>query len=256
MKKHLLCCLAIVAIMLTTSSAMADVLVPNTAYDLYMVGYTSLGTNNAAMLEYDFYNDAAANGYTADYGYSPNAVSTYTKGGVTREFFYSFCLEKNITISSKTNYNGVLNETGQYTTTENNEDYISIGTAWLYYQFATGQLSGFEYSSKNDITALQHAIWFLENEVTPFPSSVNNEFYNLAVAEFGAAAATNYNLSQDFYNGDFKYTVYALNITKLNGADTQDGLFMTRSAVPEPTTILIWGIGICLAAVGYRRFKK
>ena len=258
---RLLCCLTIAAIAMTTSTAMADLLVPNTAYDLYVPGYTSLGTNNAAAIKYDFKNDVAADAYTATYGYSSDAVGTYGTAG--REFFYSFCVEKSKSIG-KGNYLGTLNETGAYTTTQDTVDYISVGTAWLYYQYATGQLSGYDYTNaygqlKSDITALQHAIWYLESEIDATKLAAGGtEFYDLAVAQYDATSVTdNYTLAQDFYDNDAKYTIYTINIENTDGTgDKQDALFMTKSAVPEPTTFLIWGIGICLAAFGFRRFKK
>ena len=48
-----------------------------------------------------------------------------------------------------------------------NPDPISRGTAWLYLQFATGNLQGYNYTGPNgnlSAGALQDTIWWLEGE--------------------------------------------------------------------------------------------
>ncbi|HEY3754537.1 MAG TPA: hypothetical protein VGL42_00145 [Opitutaceae bacterium] len=74
-----------------------------------------------------------------------------------------------------------------------NDEALSQGTAWLYAQFATGQLSGYDYADSdksnsrlNDASALQQALWYFQGE-TYLPSDPT--FVNLALARFGSTSA-------------------------------------------------------------------
>jgi hypothetical protein len=108
-------------------------------------------------------------------------------------------------------------------------DPISIGTAWLYSQFAAGALEGYSYTPglgrMQSASALQSAIWWLEEETGGNPSS---PFVTLAVNALGLDAAS---LKSDA-NGAFN--VRALNLE--SGGTTQNMLMTV--AVPEPSTVI------------------
>lgn len=130
--------------------------------------------------------------------------------------FGSFCLEYNepfdpgdifdYTIASYANAGGVGGQTSP------GQDPISIGTAWLYMQFATGNLGAvassagksFSYSSTLDLRNLQRAFWFLEDEGQ---GSLTNNYVQLVIGNFATL-----DVAKEHANG--AYGVAVLNITK------------------------------------------
>ena len=105
--------------------------------------------------------------------------------------FQTFCIEENEYIypnapHSATISNGAING-GIGGKIKNGTDPISIGTAWLYYQFAKGTLKDYDYADtgvgrKVSAAALQNTIWWLEGEAsTPdnvFYTAIKNQFIN------------------------------------------------------------------------------
>ncbi|SEM09807.1 VPLPA-CTERM protein sorting domain-containing protein [Syntrophus gentianae] len=126
-------------------------------------------------------------GTTADIK-QQNPLSSETQQGT----FQSFCLEKDeylytgatyaVTISNSANGGGKNTNSG---------DPISLGTAYLYSNFAKGTLSGYNYSYESQretsAAALQHAIWYLENEETYADAGgTSNIFLNAVISQFGS----------------------------------------------------------------------
>jgi hypothetical protein len=68
---------------------------------------------------------------------------------------------------------------------------LSVGTAWLYAQFATGKLANYDYVDSSsrylDAGLLQEAIWTLQNNQTwgSYPAGTGNTFYNEALSALG-----------------------------------------------------------------------
>jgi len=72
---------------------------------------------------------------------------------------------------------------------------LSQGAAWLYYQFATGQLAGYDYVGGTTTVALQNAFWYLTNNgVAP------NSWSALAATQFGGYGTPS--TSGALFNGD------------------------------------------------------
>lgn len=183
-------------------------------------------------------------------GYVP--TTTEVVGQTTA--FRSFCLEKNeytltgeldVEISGKA-YKGGLNTVNQPP-----GDPISKGTAWLYSQFARGQLSGYNYVKDDparDTQAglLQEAIWALEGEIS---APANNPYYNAAIAPAVGGTAD----APLGYLG-----VYALNITTTQAGQEPYRQDMLYYAVPEPSTYLagLGAVGLLGASAVRRRMAR
>jgi hypothetical protein len=169
--------------------------------------------------------------------------------------FQTFCIEGNEFISRGTTYNAVLNTSavaGGYA--GGNPDPISRGTAYLYYQFASGTLKGYYYGDYGDnridsARDLQLMIWWLEGESTNF--NKNNIFYKLLLNDLG--------WDEGEMKGDNNgaYGVMAMNLT-LNGGRHQDLLIRTSEPLrtPEPFTLLLLGLGLIGVAGIRRKFKS
>ena len=135
----------------------------------------------------------------------------FSDGTTTTATFQTFCVEAtggeyillNHQFIAALNTNAVAGGTGNPL---GPGDPISVGTAYLYYQFAKGNLSGYNYTGGTsarlaDAAELQQAIWYLEGEI-PDPGS--NSFMTLVNGLFADPFADN-NLNQ--------YPVMALNLT-------------------------------------------
>ena len=138
------------------------------------------------------------------------------------QYFQTFCIQSTVYFTPGVNYSLTLTSSG-----------ITLGTAWLYSQFAAGTLSGYDYSyglvsgayaRANDANLLQQAIWGFQGQAGGANSSSGNVFYNAAVTEFGSVAA-----AEAAANGAYGV------VEDLDLADAQNQLVITA---PEPASIL------------------
>ena len=160
--------------------------------------------------------------------------------------FITFCLQRTEYIDfSHTFVVGGVNEYAMTDPVANGgnaqgRDYISSQTAYLYTMFRQGILTGYDYGvgSGHTLSAnrLQNAFWMLENELA---MDLTNPFVQLANQAVSSGAWSGI--------GD----VRVLNLYFGNGTEAQDQLALVP--VPEPTSLLLFGSGIGLAAV--RRFR-
>jgi hypothetical protein len=151
----------------------------------------------------------------------------------------TFCIETmedftpgdtyNVTISQDIMFDGGLFPSGEP---------ITMGTAWLYSQFAAGTLNGIDepydytYGSGRVATAgdLQQAIWYLQNEQPLTGNGADGTaFYDAAVAALGA----NINNPSDGAYGVVALNLWVPNQDDSNGAASQDQLMI----VPEPDDV-------------------
>jgi len=172
----------------------------------------------------------------------PVSLGEYADG------FESFCVERNERIRFRNLYYVDITEcaveggrAGQ-DPPGSNQDPLDPRTAYLYTQFITRSLAGYNYpddpswgySRKDSADALQYAIWYLEDEITSKPGGLAGDF--LSDAETANWSDIGYVRVMNVY-GDEDLTCHR-----------QDQLVMI---VPVPGALLLCGVG--LAGVGFLR---
>lgn len=176
------------------------------------------------------------------------SASTKNLGG-TQKTFQTFCIEEAEYIYPNTVYSATISNgavSGGVSGAISGIDPISIGTAWLYYSFAQGTLSGYDYTDSgraSSAAALQSTIWWLEGEAAD-PTNTNI-FRKAVIEKYGSNAMTDnngtipvavLNLWAEGHAGDLNYR-------------RQDQLIVTHT--PVPAAIWLFGAGL-LSLVGVR----
>ena len=202
-------------------------------------------------------------------------ASTRGGGGTANYTFYSFCA--NGAIGATASGNAKLSYDSATGLSKNaNGGVLTVGAAYLYSQYATGQLAGFDYASlpqtgtrgASDAPLLASALGTLmTGNVTSITNAASSNKYLAAMLQYRTADywATAYNLNQRYDEiGD--YAVFIMNITNSSGQSTQDFFYVAKAnlggggdQVPEPATLLLWSLGsVGVAGVGYcrKRCKK
>jgi len=166
----------------------------------------------------------------------------------------SFCMEHGEYIYSNTTHSvtlsggAILGGVGSY-------DPLSIGAAWLYYQFAKGTLAGYNYlagtdaeiaARKDSAIALQNTLWWLEGEATD--PGAGNLFRNAVLTAFGSAANA---------MADNNFNLYPVLVANLwENGHTGDMNFLRQDvlvlATPIPGAFFLLGTGL-IGLVGIRR---
>jgi hypothetical protein len=193
--------------------------------------------------------------------YSLYATATKDQAS-SKPNFQSFCLEKNEYVYPWATYNAALNTAAVAggVAPSPQPDPVSVGTADLYWRFATNDWVGTNWNSSGDIsynytpgasrlasaTDLQNAIWYLEQEIGTI--AVGNNFYNYVAWKYGAPG-TGFDQGAAADNAG-RFAVMALNLTD-NAGRAQDML----TVVPIPPAVFLLGSGF-LGLVGIRRWRK
>jgi len=201
--------------------------------------------------------------------YHSYALSTTITSGVYQPCFSTFCVEPNSpsVLSGKAKLSFT---DGNSTRVTNGNNAVSVGTAFLYQQFATASFSSslFEYTNQ---TQRAEDYFLLRDTLQALMSPqdildwTSNKFYDYLLGINGSAEYWT-----DIYNPGERYTeigdyaIFVMNITKSDGTgECQDFLYiakadysMTHPDVPEPTTILLWTMGVGAFGLGYRHRKS
>lgn len=159
--------------------------------------------------------------------------------------FQTFCLEANEHFTPGKAYVAVMNDraiagggNAYHAAVTPGADILSLGTTWLYRQFAQGTLPGYTYAYGAGRVAsalvLQEAIWGLEDEI---PLNLANPYVIAAYGAFVDPLA-------DAPAG--AYGVSALNLTLKDGTLKQDVLVFTTPDGGASVALL----GVALATLG------
>ena len=228
--------------------------------------------------------NSALETYVLD-NYSSKAEATLKNG---TKGFETFCIEVNETFSPGTTYNAAISST---VSPGGPDTYITLGTAYLYSEFAQGDLSGtvgsltvsYDYgsltSAGRELSAdeLQDAIWYLQGEITTngdiatgLKSEVSN--INTTLYKFNASTDPFVLLAEEELehstnaaalaaiecNANGAYNVLALDLSCTNNnSPAQDQL--VYCPVPEPGTVAAGGlllIPLVLSALRTLRKKE
>jgi hypothetical protein len=209
---------------------------------------------------------AGAWGYPVDVGdtikiYHGNGTTNggewlVKKADGTTYLFTTFCVERNEYLSLGNPFivgdisNQAMRGGMNILPTDPPGDPLSDDTKWLFWHYTQGDLddlvAGYTNGTNAGADALQRAIWLLEEEITWTSDALANKL----VAAAGANSA------------GFFEDVAVINLTYPNGCNAQDLLVAGEpyvppqdEPVPEPSTILLTGLGILGAACLGRRRK-
>jgi hypothetical protein len=174
-------------------------------------------------------------------------VSSTSGQGGTGNTFQTFCVEEqeyvypNTTFDVKLNADAVMGGTGS-------SDPISRGTAWLYHEFQSGTLTGYEYGNggvgrHQSAQDLQNAIWYLEGE----GGSLTAAYTAKLVGQFGSIAK-----AMEDNNG---YPVMALNLYA--EGHLGDPRYLRQDmlvCVPLPASVLLVVFAVGAAGRKLRQF--
>jgi hypothetical protein len=179
-------------------------------------------------------------------------VATLQVGAKTG--FETFCIEDGVEFQVGQTYKFT-----EGTAIQQTGGTLSAGAAWLYMEFATGQLSGYDYTNAanrlQDAGELQAALWYLQGEPADGGDAYNgvgglggDPFTNLAVAAFGNSLSA----AEAGVTSSTTFGVQVMELTNNDGAIAQDQLIYT--AVPDTaTTLLLLSVSLVALALFKRR---
>jgi hypothetical protein len=205
---------------------------------------------------------------------SAGVPAGYASTTSTSSTFETFCVQNLVFINTGTPYSSSEAQTTGNSTVQGGLA-LSEGVAYLYYQFATGNLSGYDYANNQsnntritDAGELQTAIWYFMGESSGipsgWPSTSGNQFITLAENFLGNGNATLGATDAGLANGSGG-TNYNVSILQLSGSGgvVQNQLILggnnpgtgNNQSVPDGgLTLAMLGLG--LAGLFYVNFQR
>ncbi|MDR1958659.1 MAG: hypothetical protein LBQ54_06405 [Planctomycetaceae bacterium] len=202
---------------------------------------------------------------TAPSGSAPSLAAYTGHNTASGTAFSTFCIEGHEPVSTAVSQYGRLNYNTNGTTQTSIGNVVTNGVAWLYQQFATGQLSNFAYTGANrdaDFVELQNAMYIMIGENHSGLTAGNNKYVSQMLASNTVDYwLQNYQVGSNV-NGDTDgYAVFAVQMQQSNGSSMQDFLYLAKvsnnpaETVPEPAALLFWTFG-SLGVMGVSVFRK
>ncbi len=205
-------------------------------------------------------NGSNGGAYTASHFGTSLTTESYSALVATATSFETFCLEPTEYFNAGSTYDftiasfafGGANE--HVSRNIGPGDQLSLGTTWLYSQYAQGLLAGFDYTAagrKASNLTLQRAFWYLEDDYS-YGDPLTNTFLSLVSGQFGSVAAAQANAA------DGAYGVWALNLTSTTGGAVtqhQSQLYYHVTSVSDETaTLALFGAAFTGLMLLRRRF--
>ena len=254
--------LAVVLTCINCGLARADLTPSEIVAQFNGLGSNGWSFNSGASTE-RYFSSTNAN-YTPDLSaYHANARGT----GSNR--FLTFCVEPNSgsvasTGTAKLNFSG-----GNSTRVSYDNKAVSVGTAFLYKQFATGAFSSNLYNYTNasqrssDYSTLLSTLRALMSPQGSLNWSSNKYLAYLLTINSSQSYWTGvYNPGQ-YYDEIGNYAIFVMNVRNANGTgEYQDFLYISKAdygkggEVPEPATILLWTLGMGAFGIGHYRKRN
>jgi len=211
------------------------------------------------MFSYGFRDEANVSQY-GNYGFADTSgyAQGVTGGG---NFFRTFCVQPNII--ARDHMEATLNyENGRSSTTDGY--HLTIGAAYLYSRFAAGTLDGYDYDNISSRSGSSNELLSAIRDLMGISTErwTSNEFLSrlLSITNDRNFWTQAYDPNR-YYDIIGNYSVFVMNNREIGtGNDGQDFLYMAKthssSEVPEPATVLLWGLVGAFQAVKRRRKNK
>jgi hypothetical protein len=233
-------------------SITATVAMANTV-TLYQGNYSySVGGEFTAVTSQNFLGD----GYVSS--------TEQVAGGQTG--FQTFCIETGVDFTPGTPYTYTLgNSTAPDSGAAGSGLNLSVGTAYLYYEFATGNLTGYNYantglglSRNSDAGLLQAAIWALQGGQTysgyAVPTISNNSYYAAALAYCNSLGIS----ATSVYDGS-SVDILQLWVNSNDTDPAQNQLVLTGNGWSVPDggmTVMLLGVAIIVMFLFQSLYRK
>lgn len=193
--------------------------------------FASAAMANSIVLQQNVYSFSDGGEFTAIT--TPDLTGGYASAATLNGGFQTFCVEASVWFYPGVTYTFNLSDT------DSQGRSLSLGAAYLYYQFATGSLAGYDYNNTANRRAcaglLQSALWELQGHQSgggTFPTGGSgNVFYDLAVTHLGAGNI--YSANNNAYpveivqiwdrHGETRQNQLVLNPNPPRGGDVPDG---------------------------------
>ena len=172
--------------------------------------------------------------------------------------FVTFCVERTGYISYRNTYDVVLSDSVVTNAPGVSPDPIDSMTAYLFTEFATGELSDYRYNGTSgdhqaDANELQEVLWYIEGEVNAINGKAQ-DWYNEAQTAVAAGGDWFALWGADSIGNVRVMNLYAAGHSGDLAFNAQDQLVLTVEQVPAPAAALLGMIG-CGMVSAYRRKK-